>query len=360
MITIKKVAELARVSPSTVSNVLQGRVHKMKSDTLERVRDIIKRYDYVANMSGRTLGKYGSKIIAVVMNYAWRESLNAMQHPFFSEILGALEYEIRSAGFFMMLYISANAEESLRMAASWNVEGILATGCNAENCRKFVRGAARIGVPVVFIDAYDEGTDFFNVGLEDRRGGFLMTDHLAGAGHRRIAFLADTPVLIGVDYERLQGHKAALEKHGIPFREGDYVCVSHTPDERRERLERFASERLREYSALFFASDFLALQGLNILRDKGVRVPEDVSVGGFDDNIFARETRPRLTTIKQDVSQKAFFALKLLSSLIRKERISEKHVTLPVSLVIRESCQPPPAVLNGFPRRADPQQSPPT
>ncbi|MDR2518016.1 MAG: LacI family transcriptional regulator [Spirochaetaceae bacterium] len=339
MITIKEVAELARVSPSTVSNVLQGRVHKMKSDTLERVQGIIKQYDYVANMSGRTLGKYGSKIIAVVMNYARRECLNAVQHPFLSEILGALEHEIRSAGFFMMLYISANAEESLRMAASWNVEGLVATGCNAENCRKFIRGAERIGVPIVFIDAYDEGADLFNVGLEDRKGGFMMTEYLVRQGHTRIAFLADTPVLIGVDYERLQGHKAALERYGLGFLEEDYVCISHKPEEQERLLTRFAAERLHEYSALFFASDYLAAHSMNFFHDRGIQVPEDVSVCGFDDNIFALEARPRLTTVKQDVAQKAFFALNLLVSLIKKERVQEQQVILPVSLTIRDSVR---------------------
>ena len=239
----------------------------------------------------------------------------------------------------MMLYISAGVEESLRMAASWNVEGLLATGCNAENCRKFIRGAEKIGVPIVFIDAYDRGTNLFNVGLEDRKGGFMMTEYLVRQGHSRVAFLADTPALIGVDYERLLGHKEALARYGLPFFEEDYVCVSHTPEEQGRILARFAAERLHGYSALFFASDYLAAHSINVLRDRGIRVPEDVSVCGFDDNIFALEVRPQLTTVKQDVTRKAFCAVKLLISLIRKERVEERQVILPVSLTIRGSTR---------------------
>ena len=113
MITIKEIAALAQVSPSTVSNVLHGRSHKMREDTLKLVKKIIQEYNYISNMSGRTLGRYGSKIIVVVMNYVRRDELNAMQDPFLRDIISALEHEIRSAGFFLMLYISANGNYSV-------------------------------------------------------------------------------------------------------------------------------------------------------------------------------------------------------------------------------------------------------
>ncbi|MDR2619093.1 MAG: LacI family DNA-binding transcriptional regulator, partial [Treponema sp.] len=81
MITIKQIAEIAGVSPSTVSNVLQGRTHKMTKETLERVRQVISENDYVSNMSGRTLGRYGSKLIGVVMNFDQRDEVNAIKDP---------------------------------------------------------------------------------------------------------------------------------------------------------------------------------------------------------------------------------------------------------------------------------------
>ena len=286
MVSIKKIAEVAGVSPSTVSNVLQGRFHKMKADTLERVRRVIRDHNYISNMSGRTLGRHGSRIIAVVMDYQRRDELNALQHPFFGEILGALEHEIRNAGYFMMLYISAGVEESLRMAASWDAEGIIATGCNEDNCRKFIEGAEKLGIPMVFIDAYYEGgSGFFNVGLHDRQGGFMMADYLAGLGHKRIAFLADMsqPEGVDVDYERRAGCGAALAGQGCSFSREDFVHISYHPGERRDLLRCFIRDRLAGYSALFFASDYLAADSINILHDEGIRVPEDVSVAGFDD-----------------------------------------------------------------------------
>lgn len=340
MITIKEIAALAQVSPSTVSNVLQGRSHKMRADTLKRVKKLIKEYNYIANMSGRTLGRYGSKIIAVVMNYVRRDELNAMQDPFLGGIIGALEHEIRSAGFFLMLYISANVAESLRMAASWNAEGLIAISYNEENCRHFIAGAEKIRIPIVFIDAYFNGDrSFFNVGLQDKQGGFMMTEYLASLGHTRIAFLGDRAVPIGVDYERFLGYQEALEKYRLPFSEDDYVCIRYRPAERKEILKQFIKKRLRTYSALFFTSDYLAADSINLFNDEGIRVPEEISVCGFDDNIFAVAVRPKLTTVKQDIAQKAFYAVKQVLALIGKENLKENRISLPVSLVIRDSVR---------------------
>ncbi|MDR0628839.1 MAG: LacI family transcriptional regulator [Treponema sp.] len=263
-----------------------------------------------------------------------------MQDPFLRDIISALEHEIRSAGFFLMLYISANVTESLRMAASWNAEGLIAISYNDENCRQFIEGSERIRIPIVFIDAYfDGGRSFFNVGLQDLKGGVMMTEYLIRLGHASIAFLGDREAPIGVDYERFLGYQGALEKYHLPFSEDNYICISYHPAERREMLKQLVKERLRTYSALFFTSDYLAADAINFFHDQGIRVPEDISVYGFDDNIFAVAVRPKLTTVKQDIIQKALYAVKQILALIRKENMKENRISLPVSLVIRDSVR---------------------
>jgi DNA-binding LacI/PurR family transcriptional regulator len=222
--------------------------------------------NYVSNMSGRALGRYGSKLIGVVINFDRRKEVNAVRDPFLGGITGCLEHEIRKAGYFMMLYISANVEESLRMAASRNVGGLIAAGCNADGCLRFMEGARELQIPVVFIDGcyYGDEFCFVNTGLQDRSGG---------------------------------------------------------------------------YSALFFASDYLAAGGVNLFQDEGLRVPRDLSVAGFDDNVFACTVRPRLTTVKQDISQKAYFAVQQVLGLIRKVPPEPAHrqILLPASLVVRDA-----------------------
>jgi LacI family transcriptional regulator len=105
-------------------------------------------------------------------------------------------------------------------------------------------------------------------------------------------------------------------------------------------LWEFCQERLNEYTALFFASDFYASDAVFIFQSQGIRVPQDISVVGFDDNLFAEHCRPMLTTVQQHVADKAFYAFALLQRLIRGEECIEKNIHLPVKLVIRESVQP--------------------
>ena len=137
MVTIKDMAEMAGVAPTTVSNVLHGRTKKMSKETLARVQKVIDECQYVTNMGARLLANYGSRIIGVIISYGRREEQNAIQDPFFSEVIGALEKEIRLNGYFMMLYTSGNVEESLKIASSWNIEGLVVLG--DADCGDFYR-----------------------------------------------------------------------------------------------------------------------------------------------------------------------------------------------------------------------------
>ena len=339
MITIKGIAELAGVSPTTVSNVINGRDKKMSPETLEKVRAVLAETNYVSNMAGRLLANHGSRIIGLIMLNARRDEKNAIQDPFLSEIIGALEYEIRTAGYFMMLYTAASVEESLRMADAWKVEGLIVLGSNAKDSQKFMRTKK---IPLVFIDSYpyDDGLPYVTVGLDDYHGGYIMAQYLAGLGHTRIAFLADAKVPEGVDYERLEGCKAALAEHRIPFHDSDFIHIDSHYKKRHETLCAFVTIRLSTYTALFFASDFYAVDSINLFEDKGIRIPQDISVCGFDDNIYAIQSRPKLTTVHQDVSQKAAHAVQQILRLIRTGDSSPFTVRLPVSLQVRDSVAP--------------------
>lgn len=340
MITIKDMAEKAGVSPTTVSNVLHGRTEKMSPDTLKKVQQVIEESNYVSNMGARLLANYGSRLIGVIVTYDRTRDQSAIQDPFYSEIIGALEQEIRTNHYFMLLYTSANVDESLRMASAWNVEGLVVLGCPPQDCPKFKE---RTTTPIVFIDSYFQDTehDYYNVGLDDFGGGYEMTTYLIRNGHKRIAFLADNENPIGVDFERLQGYKQALKDADIPFREEDFVPLHFKKVIRHTQLTEFAQERIKDYTALFFASDFYASDAINTFFSVGLRVPEDISVVGFDDNIFAWHCRPALTTVQQKVADKAFHAVKLLLQIIQGdgEIEEEKNIHLPIKLVVRQSVQ---------------------
>lgn len=338
MISIKEIAYLAGVSPTTVSNVLHGRTDKMSADTLQKVRKVIKEQNYVSNMAGRLLGNYGSKIIGVIMTYGRRTEMNVTQSPFYSEILGALEEEIRKKKYYMMFYTSSGVEESIQMALSWNVEGLIVLGCPPDDCKKL---RDRLDKPIVFIDSYfkDDPDAYDNVGLHDFEGGYLMTKHLIRKGHKKIAFLADAQIPVGVDYERMMGYRKALEESGLEVNDNDYIPLHFRDKERAVQMREFCKERIRDYTALFFASDFYAMDAVNVFFAEGIKVPDDISVAGFDDNIFAVECRPKLTTIKQNVSDKALYAVNKIMDIINGEQKGERNISLPVKLVVRDSVK---------------------
>lgn len=338
MTTIKDLAEMAGVAPTTVSNVLHGRTKRMSKETLARVQKVIDDSHYVTNMGARLLANYGSRIIGVIMTYGRRAEQNAIQDPFFAEVIGALEKEIRVAGYFMMLYTSGDVEESLRIASSWNIEGLIVLGCQPEDCVKFKKFS---NIPVIFIDSYftDDAMEFENVGLQDYEGGRLLTQYLTEQGHNRIAFLADALIPVGVDRQRLEGCKSVIGEKGLEWDEQDYIALSYQEEKRHVFLKEFCKNRMRRYTALIFASDFYAIDAINVFYGEGIRVPEDISVAGFDDNVFAKQSRPRLTTIHQNPSHKAEVATKMLLAMLKEEGIDERNIRLPVSLVVRESVK---------------------
>ena len=339
MITIKDLAEKAGVAPTTVSNVLHGRTEKMSKETLTRVQQVISASNYVTNMGARLLANYGSRIIGVIMIYSRREEQNAVQDPFYAEIIGALEKATRLNGYFMMHYTSGGVEESLKIAASWNTEGLIVLSCQANDCAKFEELS---GIPVVFIDSYFDKSvrTLGNVGLQDYEGSRLITRHLLTQGHRHIAFLADAAVPLGVDKERLEGCKAALAQAGLLWDDADYLPLSFHEEERHAFLRALCRDHLRGYTALVFSSDFYAIDAVNILFSEGVRIPEDISVTGFDDNVFARVCRPPLTTVRQNPSRKAEAAMEMLLKMLRGEELAEQNIRLPVKLMVRESTKP--------------------
>lgn len=338
MITIKDMAMIAGVSPTTVANVLHGRTKKMSKETLKKVQDVIDQSNYVSNMGARVLANYGSRIIGVIMNYDRRTENNALADSFYGTIVGALEKEIREHGYYMMLYMAGSVEEAVRLASSWNIEGLVALGCTPNDVRKMKQ---QLELPVVFIDSYfeDQNYEFHNVGLDDFGGGYMMTNYLIRQGHKKIAFLADEENPVGVDLERLKGYQKALKEHGIVFREHDYVPLSFRKQARHTKLWEFSQERLSEYTALFFASDYYASDAVNIFHSQGIQVPKDISVVGFDDSVFAEHCSPMLTTVQQQISDKAYYAFQMLHQLIKGEECEEKNIHLPVKLVIRESVQ---------------------
>ena len=335
MITIKDMAEMLGISTTTVSNVIHGKTSEVSQKTVERVEKILEEYEYVPNISARSLTQNSSKIIGVAFKCRKDKYINLFTDPFFGELIGALEAEIRARGYFMMTYTSNDISEIIRNVLTWNVDGLILVGMLHDD---FIRIKSRYKNPTVLIDSYAprEIMNYANVGLEDEEGAYAITRYLLKMGHRKIAFLADN--MEGVDYTRYLGYQRALADSGLEMEE-ENLLIFHPGTVERESSLRELYYRCKNYTAFMCCSDYYAVLLMNYFMDRGVRIPEDLSFTGFDNNLMSRVVRPALTTVGQDVTKKGRLAVEYLLKMIDGIEPAEWDVKLPTELVIRDSVR---------------------
>ncbi len=341
MITIKEMADMIGVSPTTVSNVIHGKTKEVSQKTVEEVLKVVEECNYVPNMNARNLARNDSRIIGIAMQSTKDKYDNFIQDTFTSEIVGALEAGIRRQGYFTMVYVAEDIDEILRLVSTWNVDGMFMLGvgslsqASVSECEMLI---SRFRNPIVFLDSYFEGIGkgYVNVGLEDYQGAYDAVRYLIQCGHEKIAFISDN--LFGVDYRRFLGYQDALKDAGVPFNESCKILLKPEARDVDEMLKETYS-RIREFTALFVVSDLYAIKIMNYLMDRGIQVPEDISIVGFDDNILAQNMRPKLTTVHQNPTEKAEVAVDNLFKMIRSEELPQTEFILPTKLVIRESVK---------------------
>jgi LacI family transcriptional regulator len=337
MSTIKKIAQKAGVSPTTVANVLHGNLKNVSPATFKKVQMCIENEKYVPNMGAMILAHSNSRIIGVIMFMEPRSQETVLEDPFSSTILGAMEREIRENGYYMMFHTTSDEDEVVRLSKAWKLDGLLLVWVPGEISRII---SNTLDTPVVYIDCYfsDDQRVYHNIGLQDRQGGFSIARYLLSMGHTDIVFLANNKLVTGGDPMRFQGCQDAFLQEGISLGSDCYLPLPNSQGE-RESLYRHLADTTSHFTALVFSADYYAAEAISFLRDSEIEIPRQISVTGFDDNIFARLVQPRLTTVHQDVGEKGRLAVSMLMKLIRKERVSEPNVKLPTHLEIRDSVQ---------------------
>lgn len=332
MITIKEIAQLLGVSPTTVSNVINGRTGKMSEETRKKVETALVEYHYVGE-SRRDDRNAGLKLIS--LDFCLGENKDILTDPFCASLMEALIRELHSLGWYLVSSSPKNDDEILRKISSRGIDGGIILGCQPEKCEELRR---RIPKPVVFIDSGDGEYD--NIGLQDARGAYEITSYLIQQGHRKIAFFYDHGGFSASNRERREGFLQAMKAHGLASSQQDYFYLPLDKHERHEILRQFAREKAgKEYTAAFFVCDLFANEAVSIFFSQGVSVPEQISVTGFDDNIYARLSRPRLTTVRQHPEEKAREAVKLLMNRIYGNPVQVHSLHLPTELIVRESVR---------------------
>lgn len=338
MITIKEIAARLGLSTTTVSNVIHGKTKEVSAETIERVQKFLEEVEYVPNMNASNLAQGQSKIIGVVLkslDFPRWYSNNILSDPFVAEMIGGIERAVREAGYYMMLYISDDIAEIIQHISIWNVDGLILF-CMMDDDGN--RVAAKYHKPVVCIDTYssEKSNDFINVGLDDTMGTYEAVKYLIDNGHRKIAFLSDNRV--GVDRARFWGYRKALAEAGIEYSDKNFFLLKTGRDTIDSNIENLC-ERAHGYTAMFCCSDLYAVLMMDALKSKGFSIPEDISIVGFDDNLYSRVCTPRLTTVHQDADEKGRVAAQILIDLIRGNMPASKEVLLDTSMVIRDTVK---------------------
>lgn len=332
MIRLQDIADMVGVSRTTVSNVIHGNTKRVSKQTIDKINEVLKKEGYVPNMGSMILTSNVSRIIGFIMSYEETHGYNAMQDPFVGEFVGSLRKAADYAGYYIMLISGTDIEKIAKVASQWNVDGLVALGFTSTD---FIALRRKLNKPIIMIDTYSENElPYVNVGIDDFSGGYQIGEYLLNRGYSKALFLAETRQ--ASDYYRWLGFKKAMESQGGFCSKSRYILVYPEYQLRMKQYEDWIS-RFKEAGAVAFSSDYAAMEGINFFLSRGMRIPQDISVTGFDDNMYTELIHPKLTTIHQDVSKKADIALEQLIKLIKDEPIQDRNIKIEVNLVERDS-----------------------
>ncbi len=331
--TLRDVAEKAGVTTATVSYILNEK-KSFPDETRQRVMSAIAELGYIPNLSARTLTQRSSKLIGIVVPQTEGSRL-MFQNNFYAEILGSIEFHARQNGYHIIISATDANESYLRLARERNLDGIIVIGMYPD---EFYRQMKESHIPIVLVDSYCNDHYYHNIRIDDAYGSYLATRYVLSKGHRNIAFFSGQLKENGVMKKRLAGYRDALSEYGIPFDrryvfEGKIDYASGI-----DAAERLLSSRVPA-TAVVAAADILAIGAMKGFYERGVRVPEDISVMGFDDLEISQYLAPGLSTIRQEISQKGEKAVELLINNIKEPNLTKQEQILPVKLVERGSVK---------------------
>ncbi len=330
---IKKIAQLAGVSTATVSNVMNGNFGKVSDETRKRIEDIIKETGYKPNVMARSLVKKESRLIGVVVPYMGKDD-TFFNNPYNAHIIAALEQVIRSRDYYMLLRCVGDPNEIVTVLSSWNVDGALFLGIVKEEVHEIKQS---IDIPMVFLDTYAPDEKIVNVGIEDYRGGYLSARYLIGKGHRKIALVSPVISEDGVIRERYNGFADACKEARIEFTDKD-IFNTDTYYKNAIQVGQDIAFGGGQYTAIACMSDLVAFGVVEGLKQCGLKVPNDVSVIGFDNLTDCDIVTPKLTSIAQDIGLKAQRAGDHLFKMIGgADFVFDER--LPIRVVERQSVQ---------------------
>jgi Transcriptional regulators len=326
--TIYDVAKEAGVSIATVSNAINGKGNVSKKRR-EQIFQIMEQMNYQPNVNASAL--MGKK------TYTLGLLIPDISNPFFSEIARAIEDQAHQLGYSVIMCSTDNKDERVEryiaLLEQKNVDGIL-IGTGVDNQEILTSLQAR-HIPIVMISRETAALEVDTVVADDYIGGLMAAQHLAEMGHRRIAILSEQ-LKVSSARERIRGFRQGLQDRQIPFADDNIVICDYMIQEGRRAAGELLGREDRP-TALFCCNDVLAIGAMQEARSLGIKVPEELSIVGFDDTILAAVVDPPLTTVAQPIASMAKQAFQLMISNLDEAEPVKKRIVLRPEINIRQS-----------------------
>lgn len=334
-IGIKDIADYCGVSIATVSYVINGK-EKVSPKKRQEVWNAIKELKYNPNMNARALSKGESKLIGILLPLVEekdRISNLISDNPFYMEFISGVAMATQDRGYDILIAGANNKLDFKRWISQRSLDGVITFGAIPSDFYQIIKDEE---VPCCLVDS-DEIEGFLSVSIDDELGCYLATKHLLDLNHKKIGFACASLDKSHVNQKRWKGYKRALSEYGIDYDKN--LCFED--DVSYDSGRRIAVQVLKDKSitGLVCTSDTIAIGVIKEYNERQIKIPEHLSIVGFDDIKISSFITPGLTTVKQDVTLKAKMATDyLISSLTNKEREKIKTVLTP-TLIIRNSTK---------------------
>ncbi|MBA7523158.1 Ribose operon repressor [subsurface metagenome] len=325
-ITLKMVAEKAEVSVNTASRAINNKAD-INFETKKRVLKVAQELGYVQNATAVALRTKKTRTLGVV--------IADNRNPFYAEVLNGIEEAAREKNYHIILANTQRdyqkEEEAINLLLAKRVDGLLITPVQDRN--DDIKKLIEANIPFVIV-----GRDFENIEVDavyndEVKGGFFATEYLIKKGHKRIAFingfLHKSPA-----QGRLEGYKKALKEHGIPLDDMMVSVGDIDVEDGYERTKQMLEKNL-DFTAIFAYNDMMAFGAMQAVKEKGLRIPEDIGLVGYDDIPFSSLISPSLSTIRLKKQELGAESVKLLLSRINGSREKMKKIMLNVELIVR-------------------------
>lgn len=328
MTSLKDVAALAGVSPSTVSRVINGTMY-VTDETRQRVEEAIASVNYRPNLLAQSLRLKATRNIGLLVP--------EIAHPSFNLVIKYIEESAFKRGLNLLIFNTHNnycrEAFAIDMLLRQRINGIIFSRVSDES--HVISMSRSTNTPMVVIDRSLNNEDIPNVIVDNYRAGVIAAEHLIACGARRIATITGS-FKIGLCRERFQGFRDTLERHGLEMDwklvfEGDFNYEHGV-----KGVEHFLGEGL-EFDALWGQNDMIAAGAISTLSRHGKHVPDDLLVMGMDDVQFAQMYYPSITTIAQPYKDLCEAAVDCIDKLTKGEEIEHFQMIYPPKLIVRES-----------------------